>query len=169
MLTEKQLFDQLPPDETAHRILTILHTYLGLKQAPEFLMETVYDPVFGPHFVPVGLKIEPLTIKQYDNARKLLEPLFAPLTQETLHKAYERLRLTSSGSRLPVHEEKIRCRVFCEALKSYPSCVVFQAVRHPFKFFPSLGELTDVCQNENRCLAILKETFFNKKTGEDNV
>ena len=165
MLTEKHLYEQLTPDETAHRILEILHTYLGLKRAPEFLMETVYDPAFGPHFVPVGLKMDALTPDQYDKARTLLKPLFTPLTQEALHEAYERMRLSSAGSRLPVHDEKMRCHVFCDALKAYPPCVVSQAVRHPFKFFPSLGELTEVCQNENRCLAILKETFFDNETG----
>lgn len=150
----------LTPDETARRVVQVLKSYLNLNHAPEFVLETVYDAAFGPSFVPVRLKTDPLSDIQRQRAQTLLKPLFAPMTTDELKVCYDRLRLGAAGNRLPPHEEKTRQTLFCEALKAYPPCVVRHVTAHPFKWFPSLGELTDVCQAENRYLSVLKNAFF---------
>lgn len=154
----------LTPDETARQVADVLKNYLNLSHTPEFVLETVYDPVFGPSFVPVGFKTDPLSPTQLAKARALLKPLFLPMTQAELKACYDRLRLGAAGNRLSPNEEKTRQTLFCGMLQAYPPCVVRQAVAYPFKFFPSLGELTEVCQGENRYLSVLKDAFFKNES-----
>lgn len=151
----------LSPDEMAWRLTEILKNYLNLSRKPEFQIETIYDSVYGPSFVPVALKADSLSEDQRQKACALLKPLFQPLSDRDLKSAYDRLRLSCAGNRLTPDEEKTRQDLFCKALADYPPCVVYRATAHPYKWFPGLGELLEVCQNENRYLGLIKTVFYH--------
>ncbi len=148
------------PDLLAMRSLDLLQTRLDLPEKPTFQLEMIPSKEYGPSFVPVGLKMPTLSKDQFRRARLLLLPLLRPFEEADLEECYLRLRLNCAGAQLAPDDERVRRRFYRELFGNYPACVALKAAQYPFRWFPPLGELKAVCEEEDRYFKPLRDFFF---------
>jgi hypothetical protein len=71
-------------------------------------------------------------------------------------KEIARLQIISPEKEKTVVDLKARTAIWIEELSQYPADVVMTAFRRKYKWFPTLAEIRDVCDNEVAFRNLLK-------------
>ena len=94
------------------------------------------------------VKIDGMTHAQNLLALQAIKDFNAPLPAEEIIKLMYRLELiTNSGKEKNDIDKKMRAAVWVEELSQYPADIVTKALKAKYRWFPSLAEIMDKCED----------------------
>lgn len=87
-----------------------------------------------------------MTDEQKKQAREVIEKLDRPLPELEIVKLMARLQIITTGKKSD--DLRALTAIWVEELSKYPADIVADALRQKFKWFPTLAEVMDICDNE---------------------
>ena len=106
--------------------------------------------IFGDYGCEFADDIElgELTEQQQKLAEKAVEEYFKPLPAVEIAKEIARLQIIAPEKEKTEFDMKARTLIWVEELSKYPADVVTDALRRKYRWFPTLAEVRDYCDNE---------------------
>lgn len=89
-----------------------------------------------------------LTPKQKEIARQAVNFYFTPLPSMEIIKLITRLQIIAPEREKTAIDLKARTSIWVEELSKYPADIVTMAMKKKYRWFPSLAEVLDYCDNE---------------------
>ena len=121
-----------------------------LKYTLKLPLNTQKKTIFGDYgceFVD-DIEFGELTEQQQMLAEKVVEEYFKPLPAVEIAKEIARLQIIAPEKEKTEFDLKARTVIWIEELSKYPSDVVIGALRRKYRWFPTLAEVMDYCDNE---------------------
>lgn len=104
------------------------------------------------------IHIEHMTHAEKMLALQAIKDFNVPLPAEEILKLMYRLELvTNNGKEKSDIDKKARAAVWIEELSKYPADIVTKAMKSKYKWFPSLAEVTERCDNEMAYRELLRQ------------
>lgn len=89
-----------------------------------------------------------LTEQQQVLAERAVEEYFKPLPAIEIAKEIARLQIIAPEKEKTEFDMEARTMIWIEELSKYPADVVTDALRRKYRWFPTLAEVMDYCDNE---------------------
>lgn len=102
---------------------------------------------YGCEFVD-DVELGEITAEQKAIAEKVVQEYFKPLSSVEIAKEIARLQIIAPEKEKTNIDLKARTVIWIEELSKYPADVVMSAFRKKYRWFPTLAEIRDVCDNE---------------------
>lgn len=102
---------------------------------------------YGCEFVD-DIELGELTEQQQMLAERAVEEYFKPLPAVEIAKEIARLQIIAPEKEKTEFDMKARTMIWIEELSKYPADVVTDALRRKYRWFPTLAEVMDYCDNE---------------------
>lgn len=90
-------------------------------------------------------------------AEEILNAFLAPLPKDRILKGLTRLQVICLEREKSEIDKQARAKIYADELSNYPADVVVKALMKKYKWFPSLAELLDVCDNEMAFRELVKK------------
>lgn len=144
MITIPQRLSQKTPKENDK----ILSQYL--KHTLKFPLNTQRKTIitkYGAEFFD-KVSFGEMTPEQISKAKSIIEKCKTPLPEQEIVKLIARLQIICPEKEKSDYDKKARTAVWVEELSKYPADVVTYALKMRYKWFPTLSEVLDNCDNE---------------------
>lgn len=102
---------------------------------------------YGCEFVD-DVELGELTEQQQILAERAIEEYFKPLSSVEIAKEIARLQIIAPEKEKAEFDMKARTLIWIEELSKYPADIVTDALRRKYRWFPTLAEVMDYCDNE---------------------
>lgn len=102
---------------------------------------------YGCEFVD-DVELGEITAEQKTIAEKIVDEYFEPLSSVEIAKEIARLQIIAPEKEKTEFDMKARTMIWIEELSKYPADVVTDALRRKYRWFPTLAEVLDYCDNE---------------------
>lgn len=102
---------------------------------------------YGCEFVD-DVELGEITAEQKAIAERVVQEYFKPLSSVEIAKEIARLQIIAPEKEKTNIDLKARTAIWIEELSKYPADVVLDAFRKKYRWFPTLAEIRDVCDNE---------------------
>lgn len=102
---------------------------------------------YGCEFVD-DVELGEITAEQKAIAERVVQEYFKPLSSVEIAKEIARLQIIAPEKEKAEFDMKARTLIWIEELSKYPADVVMSAFRKKYRWFPTLAEIRDVCDNE---------------------
>lgn len=89
-----------------------------------------------------------LSDQQKSGAKALLESYLRPLPEKTINQGIARLQVVCPEREKSDIDRKFRAKIYLDELGKYPADIVMAALKQRYKWFPSLAELLEYCENK---------------------
>ena len=89
-----------------------------------------------------------LTQEQVEQANEVLQEFNKPLAKQEIVKLIARLQIICPEKNKTQIDTAARTAIWVEELSKYPADVVTYALKSRYKWFPTLSEVLDNCDNE---------------------
>lgn len=99
-----------------------------------------YDPIYIPEFGE-------MTVDQKEQALAVVDSFMQPMPISDILKGIARLQVCCPEREASEYDKKARATIYAEELYRYPADVVEEVLHYKYKWFPSLGELKENCDN----------------------
>ena len=143
VMTASQLVQKTPEENDKSLYHYLTHT-LNLPISIEVESRFSDNGWYPVHRV----KIDGMTHAQKLLALQAIKDFNAPLPAEEIIKLMYRLELiTNSGKEKNDIDKKMRAAVWVEELSQYPADIVTKALKAKYRWFPSLAEIMDKCED----------------------
>ena len=164
VMTASQLVQKTPEENDKNLLHYLTHT---LNLPISIVTENGYSE-YG--WYPVyKVNIEHMTHAQKMLAMQAIKEFNVPLPAEDILKLMYRLELiTNIGKDRTEVDKKARAAVWVEELSKYPADVVTKAMKAKYKWFPSLAEVMDRCDNEMAYRELLRQGIRCYYSEEDD-
>lgn len=129
-----------------------------LKHTLKLPLNTKRKTIFGEYgceFVD-DVEFGELTEEQKILAERAIEEYYKPMPAVEIAKEIARLQIISPEKEKTAVDLKARTAIWIEELSQYPADIVMTAFRRKYKWFPTLAEIMDVCDNEVAFRNLLK-------------
>ena len=140
-LAIQKLTERTPEENTKAAIRWLQDTH----KLPITLVTSSRFTEYGTEFDTV-CDTSKLTDEQKRQARDVLQKLDCPLPRLEIVKLMTRLSVITTGKKQEDLEALIA--IWVEELSNYPADIVANALKSKFKWFPTLAEVLDICDNE---------------------
>lgn len=113
-------------------------------------MNTSKRTIFTDHgceFVD-EVEVGEMTPEQKEIAQQAVNFYFTPLPSIEIIKLITRLQIIAPEREKTAIDIKARTSIWVEELSKYPADVVTMALKKKYRWFPSLAEVMDYCDNE---------------------
>ena len=110
---------------------------------------------YGTEFVD-DVEVEELTNEQLAIAEQVIDKFYKPMTALEITKEIARLQMIAPEREKTDVDIKARTAIWIEELLKYPADVVMLAFRRKYRWFPTLAEILDICDNEVAFRNLLK-------------
>ena len=135
---------QTPSINDRNLIAYLKHT---LKLPVTTYTKTIFDEQYGASFQPV-VKFGEMNQEQMQQAQEALRQYMQPMDRIDIIKLITRLQIICPEREKNNVDVKARTYIWIEELQRYPADVVNMALRQKYRWFPSLAEVLDYCDNE---------------------
>ena len=147
-----EVLAKAPKEENDKSLVALLkHT---LKLPLNTHRKTIFGE-YGCEFVD-DIELGELTEEQKILAERAIEQYYKPMPAVEIAKEIARLQIISPEKEKTAVDLKARTAIWIEELSQYPADVVMTAFRRKYKWFPTLAEIRDVCDNEVAFRNLLK-------------
>lgn len=102
---------------------------------------------YGAEFVD-EVSFGDMTQEQVEQATMVMTEFNKPLPRQQIIKLIARLQIICPEKNKAQFDTEARTAIWIEELSKYPADVVNYALRMRYKWFPSLAEVLDNCDNE---------------------
>ena len=102
---------------------------------------------YGCEFVD-DVQLGKITEEQKTMAERILSEYYKPLSSVEIAKEIARLQIIAPEKTKMEIDIKARTAIWIEELVKYPADIVMSAFRRKYRWFPTLAEILDVCDNE---------------------
>ena len=102
---------------------------------------------YGTEFVD-EVSFGDMTKEQVEQAKQVLREFNKPLPSQQIIKLIARLQIICPERAKPEYDTKARTAIWVEELSKYPADIVNCVLRMRYKWFPTLSEVLDNCDNE---------------------
>lgn len=102
---------------------------------------------YGTEFVD-EVKFGSLTETQREQAMEAIRAYNTPLVASDIAKLVARLQIVSPEKNKSEYDIKARTVIWVEELSKYPADVVTKVLKMRYRWFPSLAEVLENCDNE---------------------
>ena len=102
---------------------------------------------YGCEFVD-DVELGEITAEQKAIAERVVDEYFKPLSSVEIAKEIARLQIIAPEKEKAEFDLKARTVIWVEELSKYPADVVMDALRRKYRWFPTLAEVMDYCDNE---------------------
>ena len=102
---------------------------------------------YGCEFVD-EIELGEITAEQKMLAERVIEGYYQPLSKVEIAREIARLQIIAPEKEKAEFDIKARTAIWIEELSKYPADVVLDAFRRKYRWFPTLAEIRDVCDNE---------------------
>lgn len=89
-----------------------------------------------------------MTESEKEQARQAVDLYLAPLPITEIIKLITRLQIIAPEKEKTTIDIKARTSIWLEELRKYPADIVIMALKKKYRWFPSLAEVMDYCDNE---------------------
>lgn len=89
-----------------------------------------------------------LTPEQKKQAEEVVDSYLEPLPSIEIIKLITRLQIIAPEKEKTAIDIKARTSIWVEELSKYPADIVTMALKKKYRWFPSLAEVLDYCDNE---------------------
>ena len=110
---------------------------------------------YGCEFVD-DVELGELTEEQKILAERAIEQYYKPMSAVEIAKEIARLQVISPEKEKNDTDLRARTAIWIEELSKYPADIVMTAFRRKYKWFPTLAEIMDICDNEVAFRNLLK-------------
>lgn len=153
VMTASQLVQKTPEENDKNLLHYLTHTLnlpISIETESRF-SDYGWYPVRRIH-------IERMTHAEKMLALQAIKEFNVPLPAEEILKLMYRLELvTNTGKDKSDIDKKARAAVWVEELSRYPADIVTKAMKAKYKWFPSLAEVIDRCDNEMAYRELLRQ------------
>lgn len=121
-----------------------------LKNTLKLPLNTRRKTIFTEHgteFVD-EVSFDDLTQEQADKATRVIQEFNKPLPKQEIVKLIARLQIICPEKTKTQIDTAARTSIWVEELSKYPADVVTYALKSRYKWFPTLSEVLDSCDNE---------------------
>ena len=133
-----------PTAENDKNLVALLkHT---LKLPLNLQKKTIFGE-YGCEFVD-DVQLGKITEEQKIMAERILREYYKPLSSVEIAKEIARLQIIAPEKTKTEIDIKARTAIWIEELVKYPADIVMSAFRRKYRWFPTLAEILDVCDNE---------------------
>ena len=147
-----EVLAKAPKEENDKSLVALLkHT---LKLPLNTHRKTIFGE-YGCEFVD-DIELGAITEEQKILAERAIEEYYKPMQAVEIAKEIARLQIISPEKEKTVVDLKARTAIWIEELSQYPADVVMTAFRRKYKWFPTLAEIMDICDNEVAFRNLLK-------------
>lgn len=144
MIIIPQQLSQKTPKENDKSLSRLLkHT---LKLPLNTQRKTIFTE-YGAEFVD-EVRFGDMTQEQVEQATMVLREFNKPLPRQQIIKLIARLQIICPEKNKAQFDTEARTAIWIEELSKYPADVVNYVLRMRYKWFPSLSEVLDNCDNE---------------------
>lgn len=143
IITPQQLSQKTPQENDKSLSRLLKHT---LKLPLNTQKKTIFTE-YGTEFVD-EVSFGDMTKEQVEQAKQVLREFNKPLPSQQIIKLIARLQIICPERAKPEYDTKARIAIWVEELSKYPADVVNYALRMRYKWFPTLSEVLDNCDNE---------------------
>ena len=102
---------------------------------------------YGTEFVD-DIKFGKMTGEQIEQAKKAIKAYSRPLPKAEIIKLIARLQIICPEKTKTQFDTKSRTAIWIEELSKYPADVVTYVLKMRYKWFPTLAEVLNNCDNE---------------------
>lgn len=114
------------------------------------------------------VRIDKMTAEQRSEALKAIEAYNAPLPDKVVISLMARLAVISPERDKTAIDTAARAAIWCEELRKYPADVVNKALRARYRWFPSLAEVLEKCDNEVAYRKLIEMGIRCYRTGDED-
>lgn len=143
IITPQQLSQKTPKENDKSLSRLLKHT---LKLPLNTQRKTIFTE-YGAEFVD-EVSFGDMTQNQAEQAILVLREFNKPLPTQQIIKLIARLQIICPERAKTEYDTKARTAILVEELSKYPADVVNYVLRMRYKWFPSLSEVLDNCDNE---------------------
>ena len=143
IITPQQLSQKTPEENDKSLSRLLKHT---LKLPLNTQRKTIFTE-YGTEFVD-EVSFGDMTQEQVEQATMVLREFNKPLPRQQIIKLIARLQIICPEKNKAQFDTEARTAIWIEELSKYPADVVNYALRMRYKWFPSLAEVLDNCDNE---------------------
>ena len=129
-----------------------LNLSLSIATESKFTDEAGWEPVYK-------VKIEKLSELEREEALRAIEMFSQPLETNEILQLMARLQVISPEKERADIDAKARAAVWVEELRLYPADIVKKALKARYRWFPSLAEVLDRCDEEMSFRKLIKDAF----------
>lgn len=121
-----------------------------LKHTLKLPLKLQKKTIFGEYGCEFADDVEfgKLTEQQQVLAERAVEEYFKPLPAIEIAKEIARLQIIAPEKEKTEFDMEARTMIWIEELSKYPADVVTDALRRKYRWFPTLAEVMDYCDNE---------------------
>lgn len=138
-----QLLTQTPQENTSNLVQFLKHT---LKLPVNISKRTVFTQN-GCDFIE-DIEVGEMTEPEKEQARQAVDLYLAPLPITEIIKFITRLQIIAPEKEKTTIDIEARTSIWLEELRKYPADIVIMALKKKYRWFPSLAEVMDYCDNE---------------------
>lgn len=109
--------------------------------------KVVFYDRYGCDFQP-NVEFGNMTQEQIQQAEKIINTYMKPMDKTEILKLIARLQIICPEREKNNIDIKARTAIWIEELIKYPADITNQALRQKYRWFPSLAEVLDYCDNE---------------------
>lgn len=109
--------------------------------------KVVFDDRYGCDFQP-NVEFGNMTHEQVQAAEEVINTYMQPMDKTEILKLIARLQMICPEREKNNIDIKARTAIWIEELIKYPADITNQALRQKYRWFPSLAEVLDYCDNE---------------------
>lgn len=109
-------------------------------------IRTLFSPDAGTYFINT-YKIDSLTNEEKQAALSLIETFMSPMPRDKIAQLFLRLTLVSPSKEKEEIDTQLQCGFYVEDLAQYPADIVHSVMHESYKWFPSLHELKERCND----------------------
>ena len=143
MITAEKLAKTPIAENDKNLVALLKHT---LKLPLNLQKKTIFGD-YGCEFVD-DVELGEITAEQKAIAERVVQEYFKPLSSVEIAKEIARLQIIAPEKEKTNIDLKARTAIWIEELSKYPADVVMVAFRKKYRWFPTLAEIRDVCDNE---------------------
>lgn len=152
MITDGQLLQNSPQDNDKNLLQYLRHT-LNISLTCEVKSSYGEYGWEGKR----EFKVKHLSEKQKQAAMQAIQAYEAPMPRAEIAQLMARLSVIAPERQKSNYDVQARIAVWCEELEKYPADVVNKVLRGRFRWFPSLAEVLDKCDDETELRRALAE------------
>ena len=101
----------------------------------------------GTEFVD-DIKFDKMTEEQIEQAKNAIKAYSRPLTKAEIIKLIARLQIICPEKTKNKLDTKAKTAIWIEELSKFPADVITYVLKMRYKWFPTLAEVLDTCNNE---------------------
>lgn len=89
-----------------------------------------------------------MNAEQRRQALQVIESFNQPMDSKEILALMTRLAVVAPEKSMNIVDVKARAVIWCDELKQYPADVVYKVLKSRYRWFPSLAEVLEKCENE---------------------